>query len=85
MIHVYVSCLSGKASTMLVEFQGLSSNSICVLKTKPDKFDIERREHGILFYQFTHCFTIQNNDYDVIIEFLDDSTSVTSCKSASLS
>ena len=44
-----ISSLQGKVLRMLVELQGLQSNSTCILEAKPGKHDIEIRKHGILF------------------------------------
>ena len=43
-----ISSLPGKASRMLVESLGLSSDSTCFLEAEPGKLDIKRREPGIL-------------------------------------
>ena len=67
-----LSSLPGKAWRTLVDSRGLSSDSTCVLKAEPGKLDIKRREPSILFmiiYQFTHLFTLQTIDFDVIIDF----------------
>ena len=43
------SCLPGKALRMCVESRGLPSDSTCILKAEPGKFDIKRRKPGMLF------------------------------------
>ena len=63
---------------MLVESRGLPSDLTCVLKAEPGKFDIKRREPGILLsvYKLLAIMTL-----GIIIEFRVDSTSsTTSCK-----
>ena len=40
------------------------------------KLDIKRREPGIQIFQFTHCFSLQTSDYDVISYFCVDSASL---------
>ena len=44
--------------------RGLLSDSTCVLKAEPGKLDNKRS-----IYQFTHCFTLQTSNYDVIFDF----------------
>ena len=56
--------------------RGLASDSTCILKAEPGKLDIKRHSPGILFYQFTHCFTLQTCDNDVIFDFCVDSASL---------
>ena len=49
--------------------RGLPSSSTCVLKARPGKLDIKRRESGIHFiYQFTRCFTHKTNDHDLCVD-----------------
>ena len=55
--------------------QDLPSDSTYFLKAEAGKLDIERHKPGILFYQFsefTHCFTWQTSDSDVIFDFCVD-------------
>ena len=56
--------------------RGLPSNSTCILKAEPGKLNIKRHEPGILFNSFTHCFTLQTSDNDVIFNFSVDSASL---------
>ena len=44
-----ISSLPGKASRTHVESRSLLSDSECVLKAEPGKFDIKRHEPGIRF------------------------------------
>ena len=48
----------------------LPSDSTFVLKSESGKLDIKRREPSILFYHFTHFFTLQTSDHEVIFDFL---------------
>ena len=50
-----ISSLQGKASKMLVESQGLSSNSTSDLEADPGKLDIKRHEPGILVISLQVC------------------------------
>ena len=61
-----ISSLPGKASRTFVELQGLQSDSTCFLIAELGKFDIKRCEPGI------YHFTLQTRDYEVIIQFPDD-------------
>ena len=54
----------------------MPSDSTCVLKAKPGKLDIRRREPGILFISFPLLNTLQTSDYDVFIYFRVDSASL---------
>ena len=56
------------ALRMLVELRVLLGDSTCVLEVKPGKLDIKRCEPSIMFI-LTNWFTLQNGDYDVIIDF----------------
>ena len=50
------------------------------------KLYIKSRKHGILFYQFINCFTLQTSDYDVSFDFCVDSASLaTSFKKCNVS
>ena len=60
---------------MLFESRGLPRDSICFLEAEPGKLDIKRRRPCILFT--FNRFTLQNSDYDVIIAFRADTTSLT--------
>ena len=68
-----ISSLPDKALRMLVDIPRLAEDSTCVFKAEPGKFDIKRRVPGILIYQYTHRFTLQTSDYDVILDFCVDS------------
>ena len=54
----------------------LLRDSTCVLEAEPGKLDIKRREPGILFISLPIGSLFQTSDYDVIIDFLVDSTSL---------
>ena len=56
--------------------QGLRSDSTSVLKAESGKLDIKRREPDNFIYQFTHFFTLQTSDYDVIFDLYVDSASL---------
>ena len=73
-----ISSLPGKALRTLVDIARLAKprDSTCLLKAEPDKLDIKRHEPGILLHQFTHCFTLQNSDNDIIFDFCVDSASL---------
>ena len=60
----------------LVTSRGLPVDSTSVLKAEPDELDIKKHEPDILFFQFTHCFSLQTIDNDVIFDFCVDSTSL---------
>ena len=49
--------------------RGLPSDSIFLLKAKPDKFDIKRREPDILFLSLPIVFFLQTGDYDESFDF----------------
>ena len=70
------------------DHQASHAMSTSVLKALPGKFDINGHEPGILFIrqEFTHCFTLQISDYNVIFDICVDSASLaTSLKSATSS
>ena len=60
---------------MLVDIARLAERFNMLLKAEPGKLDIKRREPFYSFYQFTHCFTLQTSDYEVISNFCVDSAS----------
>ena len=60
---------------MLIEFRGLSSNSTCILKAEPVKFDIKIREPGFYLSVYKLVLSSKYSNYDVIIVFLVNSTS----------
>ena len=64
-----ISSLPSKALRTLVDIASLVM-STSILKAKPGKLDIKRREPSILFISFTNCFTLQTGGYDVIFRFL---------------
>ena len=61
--------MPSKASRMLVELQGLPSNSTCFLIAEPCKLDIKRCEAGILFISLLFKLEIMT----LLSSFLDDS------------
>ena len=72
-----ISGLPGKAWRILVESQGLPSDLTCILKAVSGKLDIKRCEPGFLVISlFTSLFALQTKDYDVIISFPVNSTSL---------
>ena len=72
-----ISRLPGKASRTLVDLRGFQRVSICILEAKPGKFDIKRREPGILFISFSKLIhSSYYSDYDVNIDFLVNSMSL---------
>ena len=79
---------------MIVVWLFLTIPQVClqfVIVLFPDHthllFYIKSREPGVLFISlFTHCFTLQTSDYDVIFDFCVNSASLaTSFKSATSS
>ena len=64
------------ASGTRVTSPGLPSDPTCILKAEPGKLDIKIRKPGILFYQFTHWFTLQTSEYDFVFDFGVDSASL---------
>ena len=54
---------------------GLPRDLTCVLEAEPVKLGIKRHEPGILFIDFSHCFTFQTSDNDVIFNFCVNSAS----------
>ena len=59
-----------------VTMRGLMSDSTCVLKAVPGKLDIKKKQTWYFIYQFTHCFTRQTSNYDVIFYFCVNSVSL---------
>ena len=55
--------------SLLIRKACLQSDSTFVFEAEPGKLDIQRREPGILFFQFTSWFALQTNNYAVIIDF----------------
>ena len=64
-----ISSLPGKALRMLLESRGLPSDSTCILEAEPGKLDIKKTRTWYSINQFTHWFTRQTSDYDIIIDF----------------
>ena len=56
--------------------RGLPSDSTCVLKAEPCKFDIKSHKPGILFISLPIFFTLQTSDNDVILDFCVDAASL---------
>ena len=48
------------------------SELTCFLEAQPGTFDI-KMPTWYSIYQFTHCFTLQTSNYDVIFDFCVDS------------
>ena len=67
-----ISGLPGNASRTLVDVSRLAG----VLKAEPVKLENKRGKPGILFDQFTHCFTLQTSDNDVFFDLCVDSASL---------
>ena len=67
-----MSSLPGKALRMCVD---ITSHSTRILKAEPGRLDYQKTQTCYSIYQFTHYFTLQNSDYDVIFNFCVDSAS----------
>ena len=67
-----MSSLLGKALRKRVD---IASDSTSILKAEPCKLDYQKTQTWYSIYQFTHCFTLQTSDYDVIFDFCVDSAS----------
>ena len=74
-ICLLISSLPGKALRMLVEIARLAERFNMHSQSRAWRTWYQNTRTRYSFYQFTHCFTLQTSDYNVIFNFCVDSVS----------